>query len=82
MAVEPTARGVGKCAENHAGSFGYPTRPPEPYAFCSQCGQAMVWECAKCGAGMPEDSTELDAARFCRDCGAPYFENGTDEGQQ
>jgi hypothetical protein len=36
----------------------------------------MVWECSKCGAGMPEDSSELDAARFCRDCGAPYFENG------
>jgi hypothetical protein len=27
---------------------------------------------------MPDDSAELDAARFCRDCGAPYFENGAE----
>jgi hypothetical protein len=62
MAIEPGERGVGKCAKNHAGSFGYPTRPPEAYG---------------CGAAMPDDATELDAARFCRDCGAPYFENGS-----
>jgi hypothetical protein len=34
----------------------------------------MVWRCGSCGAGLPEDSTELVTARFCRHCGAPYFE--------
>ena len=70
MAVE---RGVGKCEEDHAGSYGYPTRPEVPYDFCSQCGKAMIWQCAKCEAPLPDDNSELLAARFCRDCGAPYF---------
>jgi hypothetical protein len=78
MTIEPGERGVGKCEQNHAGSFGYPTRPTEPYAFCSQCGKPMVWECTQCGAPMPDDSAELDLARFCRECGAPYFEDGTE----
>jgi len=68
-------RGVGKCEEDHPGSYGYPTRPEEPYDFCSQCGKAMVWECAKCSAPLPDDNSELLAARFCRDCGTPYFED-------
>jgi hypothetical protein len=38
----------------------------------------MVWECAQCGAPLPDDSAELDLARFCRACGAPYFENGAE----
>jgi hypothetical protein len=67
------ARGVGKCEENHPGSYGYPTRPEEPYDFCSQCGKPMVWGCAKCSAPLPDDSAELEAARFCRDCVAAYF---------
>jgi hypothetical protein len=67
------ARGVGKCEENHPGSYGYPTRPEEQYDFCSQCGKPMIWECRKCAAPLPEDSAELAAARFCRECGAAYF---------
>lgn len=67
------ARGVGKCEENHPGSYGYPTRPEEAYDFCSQCGKSMVWECSKCAASLPDDSDELATARFCRDCGTPYF---------
>jgi hypothetical protein len=67
-------RGLGKCAENHAGSFGYPTRPEEPYPYCPQCGNLMVWACPQCSAGLPEDSEELAAARFCRECGASYFD--------
>jgi len=70
VAVE---RGVGKCEENHTGSFGYPTRPEEPYDFCSQCGKAMAWECPTCRSPLPYDTNELIAARFCRDCGSPYF---------
>jgi hypothetical protein len=66
-------RGLGKCRENHAGSYGYPTRPDEPYGFCATCGNTMVWECAECHATLPEDSTELAAARFCRNGGASYF---------
>ncbi len=69
MAVE---RAVGKCEENHPGSYGYPTRPDNAYPFCSQCGKAMVWECPNCQAQLPEDSSELLLARFCRECGTPY----------
>jgi len=75
MAIERDERGVGKCEENHNGSYGYPTRPEERYGFCAQCGKAMVWECAQCGASLPDDSAELDAARFSRECDAPYFES-------
>jgi hypothetical protein len=66
-------RGVGKCEENHPGSYGYPTRPEEPYDFCSQCGKPMIWECGNCATSLPEDSNELISARFCRECGSPYF---------
>ena len=66
-------RAVGKCAENHLGSYGYPTRPAEPYPFCSKCGCPMVWTCANCAAGLPDDNEELTAARFCRHCGQAYF---------
>lgn len=66
-------RGLGKCEQNHAGSFGYPTRPEEPYGFCPQCGKPMVWACPSCAAALPDDSTELIAARFCRHCGTSYF---------
>jgi hypothetical protein len=69
------ARGVGKCEENHTGSYGYPTRPEERYEFCSQCGKPMVWECPKCEGPLPEDANELMAARFCRDCGGSYFKD-------
>ena len=55
------------------GSYGYPTRPDAPYPFCPQCGRPMVWACPKCGALLPEDSAELLAARFCRECGTGYF---------
>jgi hypothetical protein len=74
-----TDKGIGKCEEGHAGSYGYPTRPEQPYKFCSQCGKRMVWKCPNCGAGLPEDSAELETARFCRDCGTAYFENGESE---
>lgn len=33
----------------------------------------MVWECSGCATPLPEDSAELPTARFCRECGAPYF---------
>jgi hypothetical protein len=72
-------RGLGKCTHNHVSSYGYPTRPPEPFPFCSQCGEAMVWACAKCGTALPEDSEELAIARFCRECGSSYFDTPTDE---
>ena len=72
----PSERGVGKCENNHTGSFGYPTRPSEPYPFCHKCGRAMVWTCPSCQAPLPDDSSELLEARFCRYCGTPYFENG------
>ncbi len=68
-------RGLGKCSDNHAGSYGYPTRPEQPYPFCAQCGHPMVWRCMHCEAPLPDDSTELIAARFCRQCGAAYFED-------
>ena len=67
------ARGVGKCEEDHPGSYGYPNRPEEPYDFCSQCGKPMVWECTSCATPLPDDSGELASARFCRECGSPYF---------
>ena len=73
---EPAARGVGKCGNNHLGSFGFPTRPVEPYGFCPQCGLEMVWRCDKCEQPLPDDPKELESARFCRDCGAAYFEQG------
>jgi hypothetical protein len=66
-------QGVGKCAENHLGSYGYATRPPERYGFCPQCGRPMVWACERCSAPLPEDSGELATARFCRECGHSYF---------
>ena len=69
----PAERAVGKCAEDHLGSYGYPTRPPEPYPFCSKCGCPMVWACSNCAAGLPDDSEELTGARFCRHCGQAYF---------
>jgi hypothetical protein len=70
-----TPKGIGKCAENHLGSYGYPTRPESPYPYCPQCGNGMVWICAKCSAALPEDSAELVGARFCRYCGASYFDS-------
>ena len=66
-------RGLGKCEQNHPGAYGYPARPEEPYAFCSTCGKPMVWQCPRCSEPLPLDSAELVSARFCRDCGAPYF---------
>jgi hypothetical protein len=72
-------RGVGKCEQNHAGSFGYPTRPNEPYDFCPQCGNAMVWHCPNCRSPLPDDPGELISARFCRNCGSPYFPHSEDE---
>ena len=66
-------RGVGKCAKDHLGSYGYPTRPDHPYGFCTQCGGSMVWECPQCAANLPEDPDELKVARFCRECGTAYF---------
>ncbi len=68
-------RAVGKCAENHLGSYGYPTRPAEPYPFCSQCGCPMVWACGNCAAGLPDAGEELTGSRFCRHCGHPYFDD-------
>lgn len=73
MAVE---KGVGKCENDHTGSYGYPTRPEEKYGFCAKCGKPMVWECPSCDEPVPEDPGELAEARFCRKCGAAYFENG------
>ena len=71
-------RGLGKCEQNHVGSYGYPSRPEEPYGFCAQCGHAMVWQCAQCEAPLPNDSDELLSARFCRECGTPYFPEASD----
>ncbi len=71
--TEPPETGVGKCANHHLGSFGFPTRPPEPYGFCPQCGEAMVWRCGSCGELLPEDPQELETAKYCRSCGASYF---------
>lgn len=70
-------RAVGKCENDHPGSYGYPTRPEEPYDFCSQCGKDMVWACADCNDPLPQDADELVKAKFCRNCGTPYFSNGT-----
>lgn len=69
------AHAVGKCEQNHLGSYGYPTRPGEAYPFCSQCGGRMVWMCSDCGKPVPEDSAELTEARFCRWCGHSYFDD-------
>ncbi len=66
-------RGIGKCAQNHASSYGYPSRPEEPFPFCSQCGNPMVWSCPECGVSLPEDSAELLVAQYCRHCGTAYF---------
>ncbi len=71
-------RGIGKCEESHAGSYGYPTRPEERYQFCAQCGKAMVWACPDCDAALPDDNNELISASFCRECGAAYFPERTD----
>lgn len=71
--AEGQERGLGKCSEDHVGSYGYPTRPAQPYPFCPQCGRQMVWRCAACAQPVPEDNSELLTARFCRYCGAPYF---------
>ena len=71
---EPSPRGVGKCPNGHLGSFGFPTRPEEPYGFCPQCGETMVWQCPRCETPLPDDAKELETAGFCRDCGAPYFD--------
>jgi predicted RNA-binding Zn-ribbon protein involved in translation (DUF1610 family) len=72
-------RGLGKCELNHVGSFGYPTRPEEPYPFCPQCGNRMAWRCGACKAPLPEDNEELLTARFCRECGKPYFPDAEGE---
>jgi len=66
-------KGVGKCVNDHAGSYGFPTRPDEPYGFCQKCGQGMVWVCSGCQEPLPEDPVELAEARFCRQCGTAYF---------
>jgi hypothetical protein len=71
--VEERPRGLGKCSEDHLGSYGYATRPEEPYPFCPQCGKPMVWQCPSCGVAVPDDSDELLKAKFCRQCGANYF---------
>jgi hypothetical protein len=70
----PAQKGIGKCAMGHTGSYGYPTRPLRPYNFCPQCGTRMLWACARCRASMPDDPAELLVAMYCRDCGAPYFD--------
>lgn len=67
-------RGIGKCGNDHLGSFGYPTRPEEPYPYCPQCGQQMTWQCPSCSEPVPQDTDELTVARFCRQCGAAYFD--------
>jgi hypothetical protein len=66
-------RGLGKCQMDHPASFGYPTRPEEPYPFCPTCGNPVVWKCPACGRELPDDGNELTAARFCRYCGTSYF---------
>ena len=67
-------RGVGKCAKGHLGSYGYPTRPEDPYPFCPNCGSPMVWVCPECNEPVPHEADELTSAHFCRFCGAPYFD--------
>ena len=74
-------RGLGKCENDHVGSYGYPTRPEEPYPFCPQCGQPVVWRCPACDSPLPDDAQELGLTRFCRQCGAPLFENGRPEAE-
>ena len=81
MTSERTS-GLGKCRENHPGAYGYPSRPEAPYDFCAECGTRMVWECPACSKPLPEDAAELERARFCRDCGASYFELGQGEGSE
>ena len=71
--AEVRERGLGKCAGDHLGSYGYPTRPEQPYDFCPQCGKPMIWECPQCARALPDDTDDLMTARFCRECGAPYF---------
>ena len=71
--ADEEARGVGKCVGGHLGSYGFPTRPEEPYLFCPQCGTAMVWVCPECEAPVPDDPQELASANFCRFCGTAYF---------
>jgi len=73
MTSSNNERGTGKCVQSHLGSYGYPTRPEEPYAYCPQCGGVMVWACAACNAQVPQEADELTTAQFCRFCGAPYF---------
>ena len=69
----PQERGLGKCPQDHISSYGFPTRPGQPFSFCSQCGNPMIWECTHCHEPLPEDADELILARFCRDCGTSYF---------
>jgi hypothetical protein len=69
----PQERGLGKCAHDHLSSYGFPTRPAQPFSFCSQCGNPMIWACSHCQAPLPEDGDELMLAKFCRDCGKAYF---------
>jgi hypothetical protein len=69
----PQERGLGKCAHDHLSSYGFPTRPTQPFSFCSQCGNPMIWECSHCQSPLPEDGDELMLAKFCRDCGKAYF---------
>src|SRR5512147_3007893 len=72
-------RGLGKCTNDHVSSYGFPTRPVEPFPFCSRCGAAMLWGCVSCETPMPEDHDELILARFCRECGAGYFGPAAEE---
>lgn len=76
--ADDVSRGVGKCENNDPGSYGYPTRPEEPYAFCPKCGGPMVWVCPNCEAPLPDDPAELGEARFCRHCGTAYFSGEND----
>lgn len=71
-------RGLGKCSQDHINSYGFPTRPETRFAFFSQCGNRMVWECGNCKASVPDDGEELAVARFCRECGTPYFDSDDD----
>ena len=65
MTTATADRGVGKCEQNHLGSCTHtpsaPVRTPDALA-----GPAY-------DAPVPSDPAEPQAARFCRDCGAPYF---------
>jgi hypothetical protein len=79
---EPQSRGIGRCSAAHLGSYGFPTRPPEPYPFCPQCGTSMIWICPKCETPVPDDPQELENANFCRSCGAAYFEAAQDGSQE